>query len=150
MERRSRRRRQGTPWGRRIAAVGLAAVLGACAIRERAETIYMDQQHAATALIDAIAVAEAGDPALADRLYGTENELDDACAPLREASYRKMSGREMDGALERAILGSMDGCAAKTREVVSLLWRVDPDTAAYFFPGRDVASAGAATFRFPF
>jgi hypothetical protein len=144
MERHSRRRRQGTPWGQRIAAAGLAAALGACAIGERAETIYMDQQHAATALIDAIAVAEASDPALADRLYGTENELDDACAPLREAGYRKMSGQEMDGALERAIWRSMDGCAAKTREVVNLLWRVDPDTAAYFFPDRDVASARAA------
>ena len=50
----------------------------------------------------------------------------------------------MDGALERAIWHTMDGCAAKTREVVSLLWRVDPDTAAYFFPDRDVASARAA------
>ena len=144
MERRSRRRRQGNSWGPRIAAAGLAAALGACAISERAKTIYMDQQHAATALIDAIAVAEASDPALADRLYGTENDLDDACAPLREAGYRKMSGQEMDGALERAIWHTMDGCAAKTREVVSLLWRVDPDTAAYFFPDRDVASARAA------
>ncbi len=144
MERHSRRRPQGTPWGQRIAAAGLAAALGACAISERAETIYMDQQHATTALIDAIAVAEASDPALADRLYGTENDLDDACAPLREAGYRKMSGQEMDGALERAIWRSMDGCAAKTREVVNLLWRVDPDTAADFFPVRDVATASAA------
>ncbi len=32
----------------------------------------------------------------------------------------------------------------KTREVMNLLWRVDPDTAAYFFPIRDVASARAA------
>ncbi len=144
MERHSRRRRQGNSWGQRIAAAGLAAALGACAVSERAETIYMDQQYAATALIDAIAVAEAGDPALADRLYGTENDLDDACAPLREAGYRKMSGHELDGSLERAIWRSMDGCAAKTREVVSLLWRVDPDTAAYFFPVRDVATARAA------
>ncbi len=138
-----RRRRLGGCWGRRIAAAGLAAALGACAISQRAETIYMDQHHAATALIEAITVAEAGDPALADRLYGTESDLDDACAPLREASYRKMSGRELDGALESAILDSLDGCAAKTREVVSLLWRIDPDTAAYFYSGPDVASVGA-------
>jgi hypothetical protein len=50
----------------------------------------------------------------------------------------------MDGALERAIWRSMDGCAAKTREVVNLLWRVDPDTAAYFFPVPDVATASTA------
>jgi hypothetical protein len=150
MERHSRRLRQGDSWGRRIVAAGLAAALGACAISERAEAIYMDQLHAATALIDAIAAAEASDPALADRLYGTENDLDDACAPLREAGYRKMSGQKLDGALERAILGTMDGCAAKTREVVSLLWQVDPETAAYFFPDRELASAGATNFRFPY
>ncbi len=134
----------GSTWGRCCAAAGLAALLGACTLSQRAETIYMDQHHVTIALIEAIEVAEAGDPALADRLYGTEGDLDEACAPLREASYRKMSGREMDGALQRAILDSLDGCAAKTREVEGLLWRVDPETATYYFPGQDVASAATA------
>ncbi len=142
MKRMNGERRLGRYWGRHCAAAGFAAFLGACAISERAETIYMDQHHVTIALIEAITVAEADDPALADRLYGTESDLDDACAPLREASYRKMSGREMDGALQRAILDSLDGCAAKTREVEGLLWRVDPETATYFFPSRNVASAG--------
>ena len=132
----------GGTWGRRCAAVGLAALLGACTLSQRAETIDMDQHHVTIALIEAIEAAEASDPALAEHLYGTEGDLDAACAPLREASYRKMSGREMDGALQRAILDSLDGCAAKTREVEGLLWRVDPETATYFFPGQDVASAG--------
>ena len=131
-------------WGRRIAAAGLAALLGACAISERAETVYMDQHHVTVALIEAITIAEADDPALADRLYGTESDLDEACAPLREASYRKMSGREVDGVLQSAILDSLDGCAAKTREVEGLLWRVDPETATYFFPSQNVASVGTA------
>ncbi len=144
MKSRNGRGRLGDYWGRRCAAVGLAGFLGACAIGERAETIYMNQHHATIALIEAITVAETGDPALADHLYGTENALDEACAPLREASYRKMSGRDMDGVLQRAILDSLDGCAAKTREVESLLWRVDPETATYFFPSRNVASAGTA------
>ena len=144
MKRHSGRRRWGGFRGRRCAAVGLAAFLGACAISERAETIYMDQHRVTIALIEAITVAEADDPALADRLYGTETDLDEACAPLREASYRKMSGRELDGALQSAILDSLDGCAAKTREVVGLLWRVDPATAAYFFPSQDLASVGTA------
>ncbi len=144
MKRQSGRRRLGGFWGRRCAAVGLAAFLGACAIGERAETVYMDRHHVNIALIESIAVAETEDPALADRLYGTESDLDQACAPLREASYRKMSGRELDGALEIAILDSLDGCAAKTREVEGLLWRVDPETATYFFPSQDLASAGTA------
>ena len=144
MKRHSGRRRVGGFRGRRCAAVGLAAFLGACALSERAEIIYLDQHHATIALIEAIEVAEADDPALADRLYGTEGDLDEACAPLREASYRKMSGRELDGALQRAILDSLDGCAAKTREVEGLLWRVDPETATYFFPSQNVASVGTA------
>lgn len=144
MKSRYGRGRLGGYWGRRYAAVGLAAFLGACALSERAETIYMDQHHVTIALIEAITVAEADDPALADHLYGTETDLDEACAPLREASYRKMSGRELDGALQRAILDSLDGCAAKTREVEGLLWRVDPETATYFFPSQNVASAGTA------
>ncbi len=144
MKSRYGRGRLGGYWGRRYAAVGLAAFLGACALSERAETIYMDQHHVTIALIEAITVAEADDPALADQLYGTETDLDEACAPLREASYRKMSGRELDGALQRAILESLDGCAAKTREVEGLLWRVDPETATYFFASQDVASAATA------
>ncbi len=135
------RGRLGVYWGGRCAAVGLAALLGACALGERAETIYMEQHQVTIALIEAIEVAEADDPTLADQLYGTESDLDEACTPLREASYRKMSGREMDGALQRAILNSLDGCAAKTREVEDLLWRVDPETAAYFFPSQNLASA---------
>jgi len=137
-------RRLGDLTGRWCAALGLTALLGACAISDRAETIYLDQHRATTALIEAITVAEVEDPALAERLYGTETDLDDACAPLREASYRKMSGEELDGDLQSAILDSLDGCAAKTREIERLLWRIDPETAAYFLPSQDVASAGTA------
>ncbi len=76
------------------------------------------------------------------RLDG-ESELDDACAPLREAGYRKLYGGEVDGGLEWAILDSLDGCADKTQEVEILLWRIDPETAKYFLGGGDTASAAS-------
>ncbi len=130
-------------FGRCFTAFGLIALLGACATSERAEAIYLQQHRATTALTETIVAAEAEDPELAERLYGTELELDDACAPLREAGYRKLYGGEVDGDLQWVILDSLDGCAAKTQEVEVLLWRVDPETAKYFLGGADIASAAS-------
>ncbi len=127
--------------GRCCAAIGLLALLGACAPSERAAAVYLQQHRATTALTESIVAAEAEDPALAERLYVTESELDDACAPLREAGYRELYGDEVDSVLEWAIAASLEGCAAKTQEVEILLWRVDPETARYFLGDSDIASA---------
>ncbi len=134
----------GPGWfGRCFTAFGLIALLGACATSARAEALYLQQHRATTALTETIVAAEAEDSELAERLYGTESELDDACAPLRQAGYRKLYGGEFDGQLEWAILDSLDGCAAKTQEVEILLWRVDPETAKYFLGGTDIALAAS-------
>ena len=134
----------GSGWfGRCFTAFGLIALLGACALSERAEAIYLQQHRATTALTETIVAAEAEDPELAERLYVTESELGDACAPLRQAGYRKFYGGEVDGELEWAILDSLDGCAAKTEEVEILLWRVDPETAKYFLGDAGIASAAS-------
>ncbi len=130
-------------FGRCFTAFGLIALLGACATSERAEALYLQQHRATTALTETIVAAEAEDPELAEHLYGSESELDDACAPLREAGYRKLYGGEVDGGLEWAILDSLDGCADKTQEVEILLWRIDPETAKYFLGGGDTASAAS-------
>ena len=130
-------------FGRCFAAFGLLAPLGACATSERADAIYLQQHRATTALTETIVAAEAEDPELAERLYGTESELDDACAPLRQAGYRKLYGGEVDGDLQWVILDSLDRCAAKTQEVEVLLWRVDPETAKYFLGASDIASAAS-------
>ncbi len=123
----------GSGWfGRCFTAFGLIALLGACATGERAEAIYLQQHRATTALAETIVAAEAKDP-----------ELDDACAPLRQAGYRKLYGGEVDGDLQWLILDSLDGCAAKTQEVEVLLWRVDPETAKYFLGASDIASAAS-------
>lgn len=132
-------------FGRCFTAFGLIALLGACALSERAEAIYLQQHRATTALTETIVVAEAENPELAERLYGTESEFDDACALLRQAGYRKLYGGDGDGEGEVAwaILDSLDGCAAKTQEVEILLWRVDPEIAKYFLGGADIASVAS-------
>jgi hypothetical protein len=130
-------------FGHCFTAFGLIALLGACATGERAEAIYLQQHRATTALAETIVAAEAEDPELAERLYDTESEIDDACAPLRQAGYRKLYGGEVDGDLQWVILDSLDGCAAKTQEVEVLLWRVDPETAKYFLGGADIALAAS-------
>ncbi len=126
------RRMKRSAFGGCLAVLGLVAGLGGCTLSERAETVYLQQHRASTALIETIVFAEEADPKLADSLYDTESALDDACAALREASYRKMGGEAIDSDLEWAIVDSLDGCAAKTQEVELMLWRIDPETARYF------------------
>jgi hypothetical protein len=121
--------------------LGLVTGLGGCTLSERAETVYLQQHRASTALTETIVFVEEADPKLADSLYETESALDDACAPLREASYRKLGGETIDSDLEWAIVDSLDGCAAETQEVERLLWRIDPETARFFLGTPDLASA---------
>jgi hypothetical protein len=125
---------------RRLLVLGLAAALGGCALGDRAEAVYLRQHTAATALAEAIMAAEAEDPARVAAFYDAEDDLSTACAPLREASYRRMNGEAMDGALRAAILGSLDTCEARTAAVEAILWRADPQTARYFLDRPDMAA----------
>jgi len=116
-------------FGRCFTAFGLIALLGACATSERAEAIYLQQHRATTALTETIVAAEAEDPELAERLYGTESELDDACAPLRQAGDRKLHGARS---------------TASWSERSSI-----PSTAARPRPKRSRSGSGASTRRPP-
>jgi len=126
--------------GRRVAALGLVAALGGCALGERAETLYLRQHRAATALAETIAVNETENPPLAESLYTAEAEFDQACEALRRAGYLRLQAEEISSELEWDIVKSLDGCALKTEEMEGLLWRVNPDIAAYFLPTPAVAS----------
>ncbi len=136
-----RRMKRGA-FGGCLAVLGLVTGLGGCTLSERAETVYLQQHRASTALTETIVFAEEADPKLADSLYDTESALDDACAALREASYRQMGGEAIDSDLQLAIMDSLDGCAAKTHEVEQMLWRIDPETARYFLPPPELLSPG--------
>lgn len=120
--------------GRRVAALGLVATLGSCAVSDRAEMLYLRQNRAVTALAEAIAQNEIRNPPLAEALYAAEAELDQACGPLRHAGYLRFQAEEISTELEWEIINSLDDCTLKTEEMEKLLWRVNPDIATYFLP----------------
>ncbi len=130
-----RRMKRGA-FGGCLAVLGLVTGLGGCTLSERAETVYIQQHRASTALTETIVFAEEADPKLVDSLYDTESALDDACAALREASYRQMGGEAIDSDLKRAIMDSLDDCA--------MLWRIDPETARYFLRSPELRSPDLA------
>lgn len=131
------------------AAVGLMATLGACALSDRAETLYHRQHRVAAALAETIVINETRDPLLADSLYGTETDLNEACAPLRRAGYLRFQDEEIDSALEWEIVNALDGCAAKTDQTETLLWRISPEITAFFLPPSTVATRTSRLTRSP-
>jgi hypothetical protein len=119
----------------RAAALGLVAVLGGCAaLGERAETLYLRQHKVATALAETIAAIETRNPSLADTLYTAESELDLACGPLRRAGYLRLQAEPISSELEWKIVNTLDRCTRKTKQLEDLLWRINPEIAAYFLP----------------
>lgn len=124
----------------RLWAVVLVALIAGCALGPRAKAVFVQQHRASTALTEAILAAEMEEPALAERLYGTEDELNAACGPLQTAGYRRMTEEAVDPALNWAAFTTLQGCAVKTEEVERLLWQVDPETAQYFLTKPTIVS----------
>lgn len=123
----------GTGWiCRRAAALGLVAGLGACTLNDRAETLFLRQHRAASALAETIGANETQNPPLAEALYAAEAEFDLACGPLRHAAYLRFQGEEVTSKLEWEIVNSLDRCTLKTEQVEALIRRVSPEIAAYF------------------
>ncbi len=125
--------------GRCLAVLGLIVGFSGCALRDRAEDVYLQQHRASTALTDAIVAAEADDSDLAERLYLLEAVLAKTCARLRESAIRRINDQTTDAELEWGVYRSLDACSAKTREVARLLRDIDPESAAYFLDGPNLA-----------
>lgn len=128
------------PWFRSLAALGLLAGFGGYALSDRAEDVHLQQHRASTALTDSILAAESGDPDLAERLYVVEAAFAKSCARLREAATRRINDQTTDAELEWAVYWSLDACSAKTQEVARLLRDIDPESAAYFLDGPNLAA----------
>ena len=122
------------------ATLGLMATLGACALSDRAESLYYRQHRVAAALAETIVLNEDRDPLLATALYGAETDLNEACAPLLRAGFLRFADEEIDSELEWAIVSALDGCAAKTAQTETLLWRISPEITAFFLPPRSAVS----------
>lgn len=117
--------------GRVIVTVLMLALAG-CAAHSQGEAIYLKQHRASIALTQALLTAEFENPAVVDMLYDTESMLNKACAPLQEASYRRMIGDSVDPLLKLKAYNALDTCDATARNVEDLLWRIDPVTAGHY------------------
>jgi len=114
-----------------VAAVLMLALAG-CAARAQGEAIYLKQHRASIALTQALMTAEFENPAVVDLLYDSETMLNKACAPLQEASYRRMIGDSVNPLLKLKAYSALDTCDATARKVEDLLWRIDPVTAGHY------------------
>ncbi len=132
--------RSRRPWSRGLAALGLLAGLGGCALSDQAEGVHLQQHRASTALTDAILAAESSDPDLAEHLYVVEAAFAKSCARLREAASRRLNNQPSDADHMWAVYRSLDGCSARTQEVERLLRVVDPESAAYFLDSPNLAT----------
>lgn len=132
------------PWLPGSVACVVCILLAACG--QAAETVFHQQHQVSIALAQTILEAEGEGGNRAQRLYRTEQELNEACAPLQEAGYREMNEEEIDGALEFEILVSLDDCRAKAQEVEHLLRRIDPEIARYFLGETPTGLNGTANF----
>ena len=118
---------------RRIAALAIVlGVLAGCAVSERSETVFMQQNRTATALAEIIMEAEAKSSHRVDRLYQVENSLIEACAPLNRAAGRKMIGKPVQLDVQLAVAGSLDRCEAEAARVERLVRRLSPDLARLY------------------
>ena len=103
------------------AALGVLASAGGCSLGRQAEALYMRQQDVQGELATTLASLEMARPALAERLYWLEDELHNACQPLREAGKRKFAGQEVGPGLDCAVMTSLSRCASTTGVIESLV-----------------------------
>ena len=123
-----------------LAAVVGVVLVGACAaMGQRAEALFFRQQTAQSALADTIGRVETDRPQLAERLYGAEDELHEACAPLREAGQRKIFHQAIGTNLEWEIVGALDSCETKTQQVEQLVQRTESADDSDALPDLSVA-----------
>ena len=116
----------------RLLLLTALAGLAACASRDRAEAVFLQQNRVSAALAEAILAAEAEGRDVTGRLYEAEAALDAACGPLQEAGYRQFNQEALDAGQRLAAYEAIEACEAKTSEVEALIREVDPETAAYF------------------
>lgn len=135
--------------GRPTAALLLVALVGGCAVQDRAEALYYRQHRVAAALAESIVAAEPEDPVLTDRLYDAEDALNGACAALREAGYRRFNGEDIGDDLRWQIVDSLDACAAQADRTAALLRRVDPAVAGFYLDTPRVTTADSGAARRP-
>ncbi len=125
--------------------VMITALIAGCS--SMGEEIYTRQNQAASALATMEMEAEAKDPGKADRIYKAESDLHDACAPLREAASRRMTGESVGIDSQFVVLVSLDRCADETQRAEDFIRLDNPSLARFYLGsgnGDEIGSDGPA------
>ena len=106
-------------------------VIGAIAgCSNSGEKVFTRQNQAASALATMVMEAEAQSPTQSagkvDQIYAAENQLQDACAPLREMASRRMTGETVGFDTELVAFVTLDRCESETRRVEEFIRKDNP------------------------
>jgi hypothetical protein len=123
----------------------VTALIAGCS--SMGEEVFTRQNQASSALATMVMEAEMKDPGKADLLYKAEADLHDACAPIRDAAARQMTGEPVGFDSKLVVFISLDRCATETQRVEEFI-RLDSPSVARFYLGsenaEEVGSKGPA------
>lgn len=108
-----------------------AAVLAVAACAQTGERVFTRQNQAASALATLGMEAETKSPRKIDldMIYDAEDQLHEACAPLRKVASTRMMGRDVAIDTQLVALVSLDRCETETTRVEGFIWRASPTVA---------------------
>ncbi len=131
---------------RPLIQLGLALVLGGCAIADTIKDVHLKQQTVLHALTEAIFSAEADAPDAPDALkataslYASEAGLNAACRPVQQLAFRKMHGDKVGFGLKFTAVHALGECDWKAGEVADFLMRTHPEAAGPYLSEVDAPS----------
>lgn len=108
-----------------------AAMLAVAACSQSGERVFTRQNQAASALATLGMEAETKSPRKfdLDLIYDAEDQLHEACAPLRKVASTRMSGQEVGFDTQLVALASLDRCETETTRVEGFIWKASPTVA---------------------
>jgi len=109
--------------------MALALVANACS---QGEHVFTRQNQAASALATMGMEAEARNAANIELIYAAESQLYEACAPLRDVAFLRMSGEEVQLESELVAFVSLRPCEIETKRAETFIWSGDPNLARFY------------------
>ncbi len=130
---------------RPLIQLGLALVLGGCAIGDTVRGVHLKQQTVLHALTEAIFsvetdAPETDAPEAAESLYASEAGLNAACRPLQQLAFRKLHGDKVGFGLKFNAVYALGECDRKAGEVADFLMRTHPEAAGPYLSEVDAPS----------
>lgn len=114
---------------RTVSAMALVMAAAACS---QGEHVFTRQNQAASALATMGMEAEARNAANIELIYAAESQLYEACAPLRDVAFLRMSGEEVQLESELVAFVSLRPCEIETKRAETFIWSGDPNLARFY------------------